>query len=186
MFLRNHFFYRILPHNLPDRVLIMKNQVYLLLGGNLGDVRKIFSQTIELIQSSVGKVKTLSPVYQSEPWGFEANESFLNQVAIVETNLDPEGLLREILAVEKKMGRVRNDENGKYSSRPIDIDILFYNDCIINNHNLIVPHPRLHLRNFTLVPLNDVSPDFYHPVFKRTIAELVKSCNDKLGVFPLL
>jgi len=163
----------------------MENQVYLLLGGNQGDVRSVFLQTLGLIRASVGTIKTLSPVYRSEPWGFETGESFLNQVVIVNTALDPEDLLKEILDIEKKMGRVRNDENGKYSSRPIDIDILFYNDIIINSHDLIVPHPRLHLRNFTLVPLNDISPDFYHPVFKRTISDLVKTCDDKLGVFPV-
>jgi 2-amino-4-hydroxy-6-hydroxymethyldihydropteridine diphosphokinase len=163
----------------------MENQVYLLLGGNQGDVKKIFSQTLELIQSSVGKVKTLSPVYRSEPWGFEASESFLNQAILVETELDPEDLLKEILAIEKKMGRVRDNANGKYSSRPIDIDILFYNDSIIYSRDLIVPHPRLHLRNFTLVPLNDISPDFYHPVLKKTISDLLKICKDKHGVFPV-
>ena len=163
----------------------MENQVYLLLGGNQGDVRKTFSQTLELIQLSVGKVKTLSPVYRSEPWGFKASESFLNQVVIVYTALDPEELLKEILDIEKKMGRVRDDHHSKYLSRTIDIDILFYNDRIINSHDLIVPHPRLHLRNFTLVPLNAISPDFYHPVFKRTISDLVKNCDDKLDVFPV-
>lgn len=170
---------------MQDKVLIVENQVYLLLGGNQGDVRRVFSQTLELIRASVGKVKTLSPVYRSEPWGFEAGESFLNQVIIVETTLDPEELLKEILDIEKKMGRVRNDQYGRYSSRPIDIDILFYNDSIINSHDLIVPHPRLHLRKFTLIPLNDISPDFYHPVFKRTISDLVKNCDDKLDVFPV-
>jgi 2-amino-4-hydroxy-6-hydroxymethyldihydropteridine diphosphokinase len=162
----------------------MENQVYLLLGGNQGDVRSIFSQTLELIHLSVGKVKTLSPVYRSEPWGFEASESFLNQVILVNTSLDPEDLLKEILDIERKMGRVRNHQNDKYDSRPIDIDILFYNDNIITSENLIIPHPRLHLRNFTLVPLNDISPDFCHPVFKKTISDLVKTCDDKLGVFP--
>jgi len=160
----------------------MVNQVYLLLGGNQGDVRRIFSQTLELIHLSVGKVKTLSPVYRSEPWGFDASESFLNQVVIVNTSLNPEELLKEILDIEKKMGRIRRELNGSYSSRPIDIDILFYNDSIINSHDLIVPHPRLHLRNFTLVPLNDISPDFCHPVFKKTISELIKACNDNLSV----
>jgi len=163
----------------------MRNQVYLLLGGNQGDVKKIFLQTLELIQLSVGKVKTLSPVYRSEPWGFEASKSFLNQVVIVNTALDPEDLLKEIHDIEKKMGRERDDQSGRYSSRPIDIDILFYNDSIINSHELVVPHPRLHLRNFTLIPLNDISPGFYHPVFKKTISDLVKTCDDKLGVFPV-
>lgn len=163
----------------------MENQVYLLLGGNQGDVGRAFSQTLELIRASVGSIKTLSPVYRSEPWGFEASESFLNQVVIVNTALDPEDLLKEILDIEKKMGRERDDQSDRYSSRPIDIDILFYNDSIINSHDLVVPHPRLHLRNFTLIPLNDISPGFYHPVFKKTISDLVKTCDDKLGVFPV-
>ena len=163
----------------------MENQVYLLLGGNQGDVGRAFSQTLELIRASVGSIKTLSPVYRSEPWGFEASESFLNQVVIVNTALDPEDLLKEILDIEKKMGRERDDQSGRYSSRPIDIDILFYNDSIINSHDLVVPHPRLHQRNFTLIPLNDISPGFYHPVFKKTISDLVKTCDDKLGVFPV-
>lgn len=163
----------------------MENQVYLLLGGNQGDVGRAFSQTLELIRASVGSIKTLSPVYRSEPWGFEASESFLNQVVIVNTALDPEDLLKEILDIEKKMGRERDDQSDRYSSRPIDIDILFYNDSIINSHDLVVPHPRLHQRNFTLIPLNDISPGFYHPVFKKTISDLVKTCDDKLGVFPV-
>lgn len=159
--------------------------MYLLLGGNQGDVGRAFSQTLELIRASVGSIKTLSPVYRSEPWGFEASESFLNQVVIVNTALDPEDLLKEILDIEKKMGRERDDQSDRYSSRPIDIDILFYNDSIINSHDLVVPHPRLHQRNFTLIPLNDISPGFYHPVFKKTISDLVKTCDDKLGVFPV-
>jgi len=160
----------------------MKNLVYLLLGGNQGNVKESFAQTLALIEEHVGNVVDGSPVYKTEPWGFQSDSPFLNQVIMVKTNLEPDQLLKMIFMIEEKMGRKRNYSEGKYTSRPIDIDILFYNDLVIESEELIVPHPRLHKRNFTLIPLNDLSPDFCHPLLKKTVAELVLSCDDTLTV----
>jgi 2-amino-4-hydroxy-6-hydroxymethyldihydropteridine diphosphokinase len=160
----------------------MNNLVYLLLGGNQGNIRKIFSQTIDLLNDSIGPVQEISPLYKTEPWGFQSKNSFLNQVVAIKTDFSPEKLLKEVQVIEKKFGRVRQDISNGYQSRPIDIDILFYNDEIINLEDLVVPHPKLHLRKFTLAPLNDIAPGLNHPVLNKSISEILRTCDDKLSV----
>ncbi|TVQ93539.1 MAG: 2-amino-4-hydroxy-6-hydroxymethyldihydropteridine diphosphokinase [Bacteroidetes bacterium] len=178
----NGFFCGILPQIFLRLKFFMNNLVYLLLGGNQGNVKESFAQTLLLIEEFVGNVVDHSPIYKTEPWGFQCDNPFLNQVIMVNTDLDPGQLLKMVLMIEEKMGRKRESSAGKYSSRPIDIDILFYNDFIIESEDLIVPHPRLHRRNFALIPLNDLSPELCHPLLKKTVAELVISCDDSLSV----
>lgn len=136
----------------------------------------MLNQAQEQIQMFIGEIKIESSIYESAPWGFEAQSSFLNQILIVETDLKPMGILERIKSIEKEMGRVKTSES--YESRTIDIDILFYNEEIIAFPELIIPHPQLHKRRFTLVPLAEIAPEFIHPVFNKSINDLLINCSD--------
>ncbi len=155
----------------------MSNRVYLLLGGNQGDVLENLSKAKKEIELYIGEIQCMSPIYKTEPWGLSADELFFNQVIYLETSCSPQSILVDILEIEKRLGRIR--KKGKLDSRPIDIDILFYNDIVLQTPELTIPHPRLHLRNFTLVPLNDISPHLVHPVLQKTIQQLLKNTTDK-------
>ena len=117
---------------------------------------------------------------ETEPWGFEARNEFLNMVVKVETELDHEGLLRMIVRIETMLGRVRNEK--RYTSRLIDIDVLLYGDHIIKSKDLKIPHPLMHKRKFVLVPLCEIAPEKVHPVLKMSISAMLKSCEDKSKV----
>ena len=155
-------------------------KVYLLLGGNIGDTKSLFAQTIKLIQTEVGDVVQKSSLYESEPWGFEHEQNFLNQVVIVETMLEPINLLDTTQQIEKEMGRVR--KKSQYSERTIDVDILFYDNLVMESERLTIPHLMLHQRRFTLEPLVELSPNFIHPKKQKTLVELLHECPDKLFV----
>lgn len=156
------------------------NQAILLLGGNLGDVFSTFQKVKELL-SQIGTISKVSQIYQSAPWGFKADSQFLNQVLVLQTTLNPEQVLIETLSIEVKLGRKRN-QSSNYESRVIDIDLLFFNDLILETENLILPHPRLHLRKFCLIPLIELNPDFIHPSFHLTVKELLENCEDTIEV----
>lgn len=158
----------------------LMNTVFLLLGGNLGNVSETFRQARRHISLKVGPVRKASSLYQSEPWGFEAETLFLNQVLVVETLLEPAELLEVLLRIEEPLGRKRTRD--VMESRSIDIDILFYNDQVILTSSLEVPHPRLHLRRFTLMPLVEIAPEMMHPLMGMTMKELLESCEDDLRV----
>ncbi|HTA61264.1 MAG TPA: 2-amino-4-hydroxy-6-hydroxymethyldihydropteridine diphosphokinase [Bacteroidia bacterium] len=153
------------------------NEVYLCLGGNLGNCLVTFEQVCTLIEQTVGKVKKQSSLYQSQAWGMEGAPDFLNQVIMVETKISEEELLIFLLEIEKKLGRERT-ETTMYQSRLIDIDVLFFNKKIIKTKTLEIPHPRLYLRKFVLEPLNEIAPNFIHPVLNKSISELLKLCPD--------
>ena len=155
------------------------NQTYLLIGGNLGNRFNNLEKARSLIAAVIGKIINASAVYETEAWGIKEQPAFLNQVLIVSTSLDPDQLLSRILSIEHEMGRERTQ---KFGPRSIDIDILFYNQEIIDQPGLIIPHPQLHLRRFTLEPLNEISPSFIHPLFDKSIAELLQECPDNLVV----
>jgi 2-amino-4-hydroxy-6-hydroxymethyldihydropteridine diphosphokinase len=158
------------------------NQVYVLLGGNQPNTYQLFVEARDLLEMSVGEILAVSRLYKSQSWGFDSDDLFLNQVVCLLTALQPLELLDVILGIEKKLGRIR--QGAGYSSRSIDIDILFYNHLIINEPELIIPHPRLHLRNFTLVPLNEIAPDLNHPLFNKPIHQLLENCEDNHPVEP--
>ena len=120
-----------------------------------------------------------SSLYQTAAWGNESQGAFLNQVLEIKTSLGPEELLKTILQIEEELGRKREL---KYGPRTIDIDILFFNDEVINLHGLKVPHPQLQNRRFVLVPLNEIAPDKMHPLFKKTISQILAECPDPLAV----
>lgn len=150
----------------------------MLFGSNMGDKNEIFAQACLLINNRCGQIVAVSSAYESEPWGFEAEEWFLNRLIVVETDLEPEEMLRQLLEIEKELGRVRHPEAEGYTSRTADLDILYFGNRITVSDNLIVPHPRLHQRRFALVPLCELVPDFVHPVFHLTQAELLERCPD--------
>jgi 2-amino-4-hydroxy-6-hydroxymethyldihydropteridine diphosphokinase len=157
------------------------NTAYLLLGSNMGDRLSIIAKAITLIHASCGRVVKKSSVFESAPWGFEDKNQFINQVIMIEAAISAIDLLQNLLDIELLLGRVRNNTTN-YSSRCIDIDILFFNDEVINEQNLTIPHPLLQERKFTLLPLKEIASDFIHPVFEKTIHELLNECNDKLEV----
>ncbi|NEU08110.1 2-amino-4-hydroxy-6-hydroxymethyldihydropteridine diphosphokinase [Flavihumibacter sp. R14] len=157
-------------------------EAYLLLGSNLGDSKKYISDAVHCIKEQIGKLTGLSSLYQTASWGKTDQPDFINQVVRVETNLNPEKLLHGILVIETKLGRERSE---KWGSRKIDIDLLFYGDQVIKSENLVVPHPFLHQRRFTLMPLVELNPGLVHPVFKKTVEELNCELDDNLAVTKL-
>jgi 2-amino-4-hydroxy-6-hydroxymethyldihydropteridine diphosphokinase len=155
------------------------NRTYLLIGGNLGDRRENLGHAAKMIAAKVGTVLLASSLYETEAWGVTDQPPFLNQVLLVETKLDPKQVLEAILAIEREMGRKRME---KFGPRTIDIDILFFNDVVMHENSLTIPHPQLHLRRFTLAPLNEIAPQFVHPVFNKSISHLLEQLADPLVV----
>ncbi len=151
-------------------------RIVLLTGTNLGDRARNIGTAEKKIESALGTVLQRSSVHESEPWGFQAAEKFLNQVLVVKTDLSPREALKKVLAIESEMGRQRQPEpenlSKVYTSRIIDIDILFYDDLIIREKELTVPHPLIAEREFVLTPLREVMPDFIHPVIGKKIKDL--------------
>ena len=153
-----------------------KKEVYLLTGSNI-EPRIAFLRDARLeIANRIGDVVGQSAVYESIAWGFESNTNFLNQVLLVRSDLSADKILSEILKIEQNLGRIRVDRN--YSSRTIDIDILYFGSEIIKSNDLIIPHPRLHERRFTLMPLAEISESFMHPVLHLTNKELLEQTKD--------
>lgn len=156
------------------------NDLYLILGSNLGDRLLNLKLAIDLIISEIGAIGLASGFYETEPWGNSNQQNFLNQVVRLRSDEAPLDLMEKILNLEHKLGRVRN--GAPNSPRTIDIDILFYGSLVITSENLTLPHPRLHLRKFVLIPLNEISPEFIHPVMGKSIGQLLQLCTDKLDV----
>lgn len=150
--------------------------VFLGIGSNLGVRETNLRKAVESIEDNIGRIIKTSSVYETEPWGFISENKFLNMVAEVETDLALSAVLAAILKIELLLGRIRNEN--RYSSRAIDIDILLYEDKIIDEINLKIPHPLMHERRFVLVPLSEIAPDLIHPVLKKSSADLLKSCSD--------
>jgi 2-amino-4-hydroxy-6-hydroxymethyldihydropteridine diphosphokinase len=155
------------------------NNVFLLTGGNMGDRRQNLLRAAKIIDEKVGKILSTSAIYETEAWGKIDQSSFYNQVLQVLTDYSPKEVLQEILAIELNMGRERIV---KYGPRLIDIDILFYNNEVIETPELIVPHPQIQHRRFVLAPLAELVPEFVHPYLQKTIRELLIECEDPLTV----
>lgn len=149
--------------------------VFLGLGTNLGDRRANLSDAVGLLSQTVGEIASKSDIYQTAAWGITDQPDFYNQVIKVHTHLFPLQLMASILDIEQQMGRQRIV---KWGERLIDIDILFFENIIISTPNLIIPHPFIFQRRFVLEPLLDVQRNFVHPVYKRTVEELIQTTSD--------
>jgi 2-amino-4-hydroxy-6-hydroxymethyldihydropteridine diphosphokinase len=152
------------------------SRVYLLLGSNMGDRRHILMMARAQIQAMTGSVVRLSSIYETEPWGFDDAPDFLNQALIVETDHSPRDVLEQVLSIERRLGRERLPG---MVSRILDIDILFYDDLVMNEPDFIIPHPRLPQRRFALVPMDEIAGDYIHPALKKPIAVLLARCRDR-------
>lgn len=151
------------------------------MGGNIGDRELCLKMALSQISEKIGNISSTSNIYETEAWGVENQQAYLNQCIEVKTPLSSSKLIESLLFIEKDLGRKRTISE-TYEPRTIDIDILFYNDAIINDQNLIVPHPRLHLRKFVLIPLNEIAPNYLHPLLNKTIFNLLSECNDTSDV----
>lgn len=154
-------------------------QIFLHTGSNLGDRGAHLKKAIEMIEVEIGPIEKASKVYRTKAWGLADQPDFLNQALEVKTVLSPMELLDKVLAIEEHMGRKRIK---KWGQRLIDIDILFYGDIVLKSERLTIPHPYLHHRNFVLIPLLEIAPDFVHPGFKLSIEALSSRSEDSLGV----
>ncbi len=158
----------------------MKHTVYVGLGSNQGNRQQQLEEALVYIMLYIGKIIQRSSLYETGAWGFEA-PPFYNACITVETALSPQNVLAALLEIEQQMGRSRNAESG-YQSRPIDLDLLSYEDRLIQTPDLELPHPRYAQRNFVLVPLAEIVPDFRHPQLQQTTTELIKVSPDTLEV----
>ncbi len=155
------------------------NIAYLLIGGNLGNRSANLQKAIQLIEQNCGQVVQSSAIYETEAWGITDQPAFYNQALKIETTFLPELLMKKLLIIEQEMGRIRTIKLGP---RIIDLDMLFYNNILLNKEDLILPHPALTERRFVLLPLSEIAPDMVHPVFHKTIEVLLKECPDLLDV----
>ncbi|RRN77144.1 2-amino-4-hydroxy-6-hydroxymethyldihydropteridine diphosphokinase [Pseudoxanthomonas sp. SGD-10] len=153
--------------------------VYLGLGSNLGDRKEMLNRAINLIAEEIGPIKQESAIYETAPWGNTEQPAFLNQVVKIVTKLLPLEVLAQIDQIEKQLKRRKQQHWG---TRTIDIDILFYENEIVNLDNLIIPHKYIAERNFVLVPLNEIASTLIHPVLKETINSLYQKCSDNLPI----
>jgi len=155
------------------------NISYLLIGGNEGDRVGSMARARAQIEKAAGPIRRQSSLYETAAWGKTDQPDFVNQALSVETKLDAPALLQMLLHVETQLGRVRTE---RYGSRIIDIDILFFNDAIIRQPGLVIPHPELQNRRFALAPLEEIAPAYVHPVLGVSVRELLINCTDPLAV----
>ncbi len=147
--------------------------VYLSLGSNLGNRKSFLQRAISLIGNDIGDILLESDIYESEAWAYKSENMFLNMAICITTSLLPEDVLVNAKKIERKMGR--QFSKGGYSDRPIDIDIIFYDDQVISTPELIIPHPHMASRLFVLHPLSDIAPDYIHPVLKKSVQSLLNN-----------
>ncbi len=159
-------------------------QVYLSLGSNIIPRKYYIAESIKLLERKIEKFSYKSSIYETDSWGYN-DKPYLNKIVSCKTNINPYEILKIINNIEKELGRkikTKKNKNGKYiyDERTIDIDILFYGSLILKSEKLTIPHQRLHLRNFVLKPLNEIAPNFVHPVIRKKISLITKNCKDKL------
>jgi len=152
------------------------SKVYLSIGSNKGNRSVLINKAIDEIEKKIGKIISRSSMYQSKSWGFDSND-FYNLNLLIDTDIEPKSLLINLKKIEKSMGR--EDIDGSYSDRFIDIDILFYDNIIIDSEDLKIPHPKIEIRKFVLVPMLEIADDYVHPILNKTIRQLDNECDDQ-------
>tara|TARA_B100000003_G_scaffold69181_1_gene61993 strand:+ start:1509 stop:1991 length:483 start_codon:yes stop_codon:yes gene_type:complete len=152
------------------------SKVYLSIGSNKGNRSVLINKAIDEIEKKVGIIISRSSIYQSKSWGFDSND-FYNLCLLIDTDIMPKSLLINLKKIEKSMGR--QDIDGSYSDRFIDIDILFYDNIITDSEDLKIPHPKIEIRKFVLVPMLEIADDYVHPILNKTIKELYNDCSDQ-------
>ena len=162
--------------------MLFEDRVVFLLGSNLGDRIANLRIAKELLGEK-GELIDESSIYESDSWGYESGNKFLNQALVYEMYSNPTKLLEFVNNIEKRMGRKLNSIKNSYSDRIIDIDIQFYGSKVISLDNLKIPHPSIQIRKFALLPLNELISDFIHPVLKRSITRLLIDCPDQSNVY---
>lgn len=163
--------------------MVKNHKVYISLGSNRGDRLKHLQDAIDLIFKKIGTIHIISKVYNTQAFGFKSDD-FLNCCVFLETELDAKPLIKAVLAIEKTLGRTRSKSAG-FEARTIDLDILFFEEEVVNTKTLKIPHPELQNRKFVLQPLNDIASKLVHPKLQKTIAELLETCEDESDVEPI-
>ena len=152
------------------------SKVYLSIGSNKGNRSVLINKAIDEIDKKIGKIISRTSIYQSKSWGFDSND-FYNLSLLIDTDIEPKSLLINLKKIEKSMGR--EDIDGSYSDRFIDIDILFYDNIIIDSEDLKIPHPKIEIRKFVLIPMLEIADDYVHPILNKTIRQLDNECDDQ-------
>jgi 2-amino-4-hydroxy-6-hydroxymethyldihydropteridine diphosphokinase len=151
------------------------HKVILHIGSNVGNRLKYLSVCKRLIRERIGKVKNSSDIYETEAWGMKDQDSFLNQAFEVSTNKEPLQILEDIEDIESLLNRERIL---RWGPRTIDIDIIFYDDLVLDSELLEIPHPRMHKRNFVLIPVNEIASEWNHPVLNKSVKQLLQESQD--------
>ena len=153
------------------------HKVFLGIGGNIGNKQANFQKVFDLVEKELGKIVEASSIFETPAWGFHSDDVFWNQIFIIKTKLEAVELLWRIHKIEENFERKRGKE--RYSSRQMDIDILYFDDEFVETASLVIPHPRIHERKFVLVPLCEIAPNFKHPLRRLNSLEMLENCLDK-------
>ena len=159
-------------------------KVYISLGSNMGDSVSTLMSAIQEIEKRIGSLYSSSSFYETEPWGFDAEQNFVNALICIESSMEAEVIMKELLQIENDMGRTRNNSSF-YESRPIDLDIISVENDVIQTTELVVPHPKMHERLFVLIPFMEIEPNWRHPLINRTLQEMVSELDDEEKVSKL-